>query len=80
MQGRIRAEVRVQFRTSFSLKSNVVPFHAMKAYIGAEVWLHSSLRGNWLPSHSDRFTPWVKSQYSLNRRLGGPQKWSGCFG
>ena len=38
MWGRIWAEVVVQFRTSLSLNSDIIPLHAM----GAEVWLHSS--------------------------------------
>jgi hypothetical protein len=66
-------------------KGNVVPVHAKKAYRGVGVtfrsFLTSSLAGSeWLTSRPDRFTPRKQPRSPFNRRLGGSQSWSGCFG
>jgi hypothetical protein len=55
----------------------------MKAYGGVDVYIHNFLTsalagGEWSASRHDRFTPQGKSPpYPLDRRLGGPQSWSG---
>jgi hypothetical protein len=36
--------------------------------------------GEWLVSHSGRFTSDKEPRYPLNRRLSGPQNWSGYSG
>jgi len=51
-----------------------------------EVQLHAFLTsvlegGEWSTSHLGHFTPWGKSsEYPLDRRLVGPQSWSGHSG
>jgi hypothetical protein len=55
----------------------------MKAYQGAEVFFHKiGTRWKWVVN----FTPWTlyphgkNPWYLLDRRLGGPQSWSGHGG
>lgn len=63
----------------------IVAVHAMKAYRGAELWLHSFLTsapdgGEWLTPSPGLFTPRKERRCSLNRRVDGPQNRSGRFG
>jgi hypothetical protein len=56
--------------------------HAIKAYKGIEAWLHSFLTSaldgdEWSASRSGRFALGKEPRYPFNRRLGGPQSWSG---
>jgi hypothetical protein len=60
------------------LKREVVPVHAMKAYRGVGVQLHSLSTSAidddaWLTSRPGHFTRWKETRYSLNRRLDGLQ-------
>jgi hypothetical protein len=50
-----------------------------------EVWLHSFLTlalhvAEWSTSHPQYFTPAREPRYPLNKRLGGPQSQSECYG
>jgi hypothetical protein len=63
----------------------IVAVHAVKAYRGAELWLHSFLTsapdgGEWLTPSPGLFTSRKKRRCSLNRRVAGPQNRSGRFG
>jgi hypothetical protein len=56
--------------------------YARKAYMGNGVWaaliLNLSTRwGEWFASRTGSCSPGARA---LNRRLGGPQNWCGCFG
>jgi hypothetical protein len=51
----------------------------------SEVQTHSLLIsaldvGRWTVSRPGHFTPEKQPRYPLNRRMGGPQSWSGRFG
>jgi len=76
-------------RTNFLLHSHYnIIYHSLSLQhttrrheAGLEVWLHSFLtsaldRGEWLTSCPGQFTSEDRVQYSLNRRLGGPQSHS----
>jgi len=58
--------------------------HAMNAYTGSRgtVPLNLTLAldgGEWFTSLSGCFIPGKEPWFPLNRRLGGPQSWSGHF-
>jgi hypothetical protein len=58
----------------------------MKAYGGVDAQIHIFLAsalagGEWSASRFGRFTPGERTPwYPLDRRLGGPQSWSGRRG
>jgi hypothetical protein len=53
----------------------------METYRGLEVQLHPSVdEGKWPAPCPGRFTLGVRSRYTLDRRLGEPQSWSGRCG
>ena len=46
---------------------------------GVDIWIHSFLTlaqdgGEWSTLRPARFNPYKQHWYTLNRRLGGPQK------
>ena len=58
--------------------------HAIEAYWGVKVWLHSFLTlaldgRQWSAIRSSRFTPREQLCYSFNSRLGGTHSWSRYF-
>lgn len=51
---------------------------------GVDIWIHSFLTlaqdgGEWSTLRPARFNPYKQHRYTLNRRLGGPQKCCGRF-
>ena len=70
----ILEERRPQLHRGGSLKSRkgkVDPVHALKAYKGVEVWLHSFLTyAVWSDLRPGRFTPGKTRQYQFNRSVG----------
>ena len=78
---------------NFSLKSKVlikvcnkdVPVHAMQAYMGSKGTAPCILKLSTRWKQVVSFIPqppklWKQTSYPSNRRLGGPQSWSGHFG
>lgn len=66
-------------------KDKVVPFHAVKAYGGQDIWLYSfltlALDGvEWSISRLDSFMARKEVRYRLNRRLRGRQSRCTRFG
>jgi hypothetical protein len=68
---------------SYRLKSKVFPVHTIRAYVGsrsiASLILNVGFRWRWLNGHCLRHRE-KSPRCTLNRRLGGPQSWSGHFG
>jgi hypothetical protein len=69
----------------FDIQSKVIPLYSIKVYgeVGVELqsFLASALYGDeWSASCPGRFTPGMKTRYTLNRRPGVPQRPSGGFG
>ena len=66
---------------NLSLMVKTVLLHAKQAQRAdggtALTILHPGTRGGWSLPHSDCFTPWKDTWYSLYRTLGGPWDWSG---
>jgi hypothetical protein len=79
-------------RFNFLLKNKKVNFslcltkhYAMKAYKGVDVYIYifvtsALVGGDWSASRPGRFTPGWSPRYPLDRRLVGPQSWSGWHG
>jgi len=65
-------------------KGNIFSFHTMKACRGSRGQLHPLLTssldgGEWTTLCTRCLNPGKEPRYPLNRKLGGPQSWSGRF-
>jgi hypothetical protein len=62
--------------SQYTNRATYIPLMRLKQSLGSR-GITALDGGEWLPPHPCRFTPGEKSQYSLVRRLGGPQSRSG---